>query len=66
MKFEVIKSDAPRPLAHYSEGTKVGPWFFAAGQIASDYKTGVPPEARKEPTISLLQFGHQTSDPLRA
>ena len=57
MKFEVIKSDAPRPLAHYSEGTKVGPWFFAAGQIASDYKTGVPPEARRHP-----QFPYYNSD----
>jgi enamine deaminase RidA (YjgF/YER057c/UK114 family) len=57
MKFEVIKSDAPRPLAHYSEGTKVGPWVFAAGQIASDYKTGVPPDARKNP-----EFAYYKSD----
>jgi hypothetical protein len=26
---------------------QVGPWVFAAGQIASDYKTGVAPEARR-------------------
>lgn len=49
MKIDVIKSDAPRPLANYSEAFAVGPWLFAAGQIASDYKTGVPPEARKRP-----------------
>jgi enamine deaminase RidA (YjgF/YER057c/UK114 family) len=47
MKIERIVSDAPRPMANYSEGFRVGPWVFAAGQIASDYKTGVPPEARR-------------------
>jgi len=26
---------------------QVGPWVFGAGQIASDYKTGVAPEARR-------------------
>ena len=49
MKIETIRSDAPRPLAHYKEAVKCGPWVFAAGQIASDYKTGVPSEARRKP-----------------
>jgi enamine deaminase RidA (YjgF/YER057c/UK114 family) len=49
MKIESIKSTAPRPLANYNECFKVGPWVFAAGQIASDYQTGVPAEARKKP-----------------
>src|SRR4029079_18676643 len=49
MKIETIKSNAPRPLANYNECFKVGPWVFAAGQIASDYQTGVPAEARKRP-----------------
>jgi reactive intermediate/imine deaminase len=48
LRHEVIKSSAPRPLAHYSEAFKLGSMVFAAGQIASDYKTGVPPEARKK------------------
>jgi enamine deaminase RidA (YjgF/YER057c/UK114 family) len=43
---KVIASNAPRPLAHYSEGFVLGDRVFAAGQIASDYKTGVPPQAR--------------------
>jgi reactive intermediate/imine deaminase len=47
LKQEVIKSGAPRPLANYSEAFTLGNFVFAAGQIASDYKTGVPPEARK-------------------
>ena len=49
MKIEIIKSSAPRPLANYNECFKVGPWVFAAGQIASDYQNGVPAEARKRP-----------------
>ena len=49
MKIETIRSDAPRPLAHYNEAVRYGAWIFAAGQIASDYKTGVPPEARRKP-----------------
>jgi reactive intermediate/imine deaminase len=47
LKHEVIKSDAPRPLANYSEAFTLGNFVFAAGQIASDYKTGVPSDARK-------------------
>ena len=47
LKHEVIKSSAPRPLAHYNEAFTLGQTVFAAGQIASDYVTGVPPEARK-------------------
>lgn len=47
LTHEVIKSGAPKPLANYSEAFAVGDFVFAAGQIASDYKTGVPPEARK-------------------
>src|SRR5215467_5912486 len=49
LKHAVVKSaTAPRPLANYSEGFTLGSHVFAAGQIASDYKTGVPPEARKK------------------
>jgi reactive intermediate/imine deaminase len=51
LKHEVIKSGAPRPLANYSEAFSVGDFVFAAGQIASDYKTGVPTEARKHPNF---------------
>ncbi|MFY9684947.1 MAG: Rid family hydrolase, partial [Pseudolabrys sp.] len=51
LKHEVIKSGAPRPLANYSEAFTLGDFVFAAGQIASDYKTGVPGEARKHPNF---------------
>jgi enamine deaminase RidA (YjgF/YER057c/UK114 family) len=43
--------DIPQPLAHYTPATRVGDLVFAAGQIASDYKTGVPHEARVDPAF---------------
>src|SRR5262249_7699199 len=47
----VVKSDGPRPLAAYSEAVVVGDLVFAAGQLASDFKTGVPREARVDPAF---------------
>jgi enamine deaminase RidA (YjgF/YER057c/UK114 family) len=51
MKIDVVKSGAPRPLANYSEAMVAGPWIFAAGQLASDFQTGVPAEARRHPNF---------------
>src|ERR1700732_3681681 len=51
MKIEVVKSAAPRPLANYSEAMVAGPLIFAAAQLASDFKTGVPAEARRQPSF---------------
>src|SRR5882724_11174009 len=51
LKRETIRSDAPKPLANYNEAFRVGDLVFAAGQIASDYQTGVPPEARLHPNF---------------
>jgi reactive intermediate/imine deaminase len=51
-KSKVIKAPgAPAPLAHYCQGVLAGDTVYAAGQIASDYKTGVPPEARTDPAF---------------
>jgi len=47
----VVQSDGPRPLASYSEAVVVGDLVFAAGQLASDFKTGVPREARVDPAF---------------
>ncbi|MCC7106955.1 MAG: RidA family protein, partial [Chloroflexi bacterium] len=41
--------DVPKPLGGYSPALKVGPWLFLAGKIPTDYKVGIPPEARKRP-----------------
>jgi reactive intermediate/imine deaminase len=47
----VSGSETPTPMAHYSQGILVGDTLYAAGQIASDYRTGVPPEARQDPAF---------------
>jgi reactive intermediate/imine deaminase len=47
----VAVPDIPQPLAHYAPVTRVGDLVFAAGQIASDYRTGVAPEARVDPAF---------------
>ena len=51
MKVETVISDAPQPLANYTEAFRAGGLVFAAGQLPSDFKTGVPPEARTDPAF---------------
>jgi reactive intermediate/imine deaminase len=52
MQREVLKgSAAPTPMAHYCQGVRVGDTLYAAGQIASDYQTGVPAQARQDPAF---------------
>jgi reactive intermediate/imine deaminase len=52
VKREVVKgASTPAPMAHYCQGVLAGDTLYAAGQIASDYKTGVPPEARQDPAF---------------
>jgi enamine deaminase RidA (YjgF/YER057c/UK114 family) len=52
MEREVITTrGAPAPMAHYCQGVLVGDTLYAAGQIASDYRTGVPPQARRDPAF---------------
>jgi reactive intermediate/imine deaminase len=52
VKRDVIRADGvPAPLAHYCQGIVAGDTIYAAGQIASDYRTGVPGEARVDPAF---------------
>jgi enamine deaminase RidA (YjgF/YER057c/UK114 family) len=37
----------PKPLAPYSPAIKAGGWLFVAGQLASDFETGLAPECRR-------------------
>jgi reactive intermediate/imine deaminase len=57
MKPIPLQSRAPRPLAAYSEAIRVGSLVFAAGQLASDFKTGVPPEARIDQNFPFYGSG---------
>lgn len=43
--------DAPRPKANYSQAVVAGDLVFAAGQLASDFVTGVPADARIDPAF---------------
>ena len=45
MAIKAVTSAAPQPLANYTEAFKVGDLVFAAGQLATDFVTGVPDEA---------------------
>jgi reactive intermediate/imine deaminase len=51
LKVKQVKSQSPVPLANYSEGFAVGDMIFAAGQLASDFQSGVAPEAKKHPAF---------------
>ena len=41
-----IWPDIPQPLMPYSPAVKAADWVFVSGQLASDFKTGIAPEAR--------------------
>ena len=45
-KEAVFPASLPKPVMGYSPVVKAGPLVFVSGQVASDFKTGVPPEAR--------------------
>ena len=52
IKREVIRTDdAPHPKANYSQAVVAGDLVFLAGQLASDFKTGVAPEAKVDPNF---------------
>jgi len=52
MKRKLVTAPGvPTPMAHYCHGVMAGDTVYAAGQIASDYRTGVPPEARQDPAF---------------
>ena len=48
---KVFSSTAPRAPVSYSEAIAVGDLVFASCLMASDYKTGVPPEANVDPAF---------------
>ena len=72
MRRERIKtSAAPTPLANYAQAVVAGETVYAAGQIASDFKTGVAPQARVDPAFpfygsAIERQTRYTLDNLRA
>ena len=65
VRTEVVQvKDIPQPLANYSPALRVGNLVFAAGALATDFKTGVAAEARVEFRVSLLWLRDQAGDAL--
>ena len=50
-KKEIWPGNIPNPKMPYAPAVKAGNWVFVAGQLASDFKTGVAPEARVDPKL---------------
>lgn len=64
MKIEPVHSDrVPVPLAHYRQGTRAGDLIFLAGQLASDWSTGVPAELERRPGYPF--YGSNIKDQTR-
>lgn len=56
MPMSAVEIDGvPRPLGPYSQAVTASPFVFLAGVLASDFRTGVAPEARIHP--GLPHFG---------
>ena len=51
MRVEAVRSGIPQPLANYTEAFRAGGLVFAAGQLPTDFTTGIPPEARTDPAF---------------
>ena len=47
----MVKSDISQPIANYTEAFTVGGFVFAAGQLPTDFKTGIPTEASVDPNF---------------
>jgi enamine deaminase RidA (YjgF/YER057c/UK114 family) len=63
VEIEIIETDeAPSPKANYTQAFAAGGLVFLAGQLASDFKTGVPPEARVDPNFKFYgsEIGRQS------
>ncbi len=42
----IVPEDLPRSPLNISPAVKAGPWLFPSGQMATDFKNGLAPEAR--------------------
>ena len=53
-----LEEGVPKPVMPYSPAVKVGDWLFIAGQLASDFKTGVPNDLipKNEDPFKALQL----------
>ena len=50
-KEAIFPADLPQPRVAYSPAVKAGPLVFVSGQVASDFQTGIPPQASLNPNF---------------
>ena len=50
-RADIAVPGIPQPLAHYTPAVRAGHLVFATGQLASDFTTGVAPDARVDPAF---------------
>ena len=50
-KRTIHTNAAPTPLAHEPQAVQAGPFLFLSNQLATDYQTGIVPEARVDPNF---------------
>ena len=48
-----LEDGVPKPIMPYSPAIRVGDWVFIAGQLASDFKTGLPKELVPNPESDI-------------
>ena len=56
-----LEAGVPKPLMPYSPAIKAGDWVFIAGQIASDFQTGLAPEVLAANTHLDSELSLQTN-----
>lgn len=56
-KESVATDEAPSPLGAEPQAVKAGPYLFFSSQMATDYRTGVPAEARPDPNFPFHTSG---------
>ena len=56
-KENIFTSSAPESLGHEPQAIKAGPFLFFSGQMATDYKQGLAPEARVDANFPFYSSG---------
>ena len=52
----IFPPNEPKPNAPYSPAVKAGGWVFVAGQLATDFKTGIAPEVASKILFSATRW----------
>ena len=55
-----LEDGVPKPIMPYSPAIRLGDWVFIAGQLASDFKTGVPKELIPNPRSDSTELELQS------